>query len=283
MKIIDSPTEMQQTAFALKQEGKRIGFVPTMGFLHEGHMSLMRIARPEVDVLVTSIFVNPTQFSPNEDLDAYPRDMERDTRLCREVGVDIIFYPTPPEMYAPDHTVYIVENHLSSGLCGTSRPIHFRGVLTVVAKLFNVVRPDLAVFGQKDAQQFRLIQQMTRDLNFPIDIIAGPIIREPDGLAMSSRNAYLSEEERQQATCLYASLQRAQEMFDQGQRWSEGFRNEIEEIIKRAAPASRIDYIEIVDQKTFQPVSRIEAVTLVALAVFFEKARLIDNLVLRPS
>ena len=266
----------------LKRSGKRIGFVPTMGYLHEGHLSLMRIARPSVDVLVTSIFVNPTQFGPEEDLDTYPRNIERDTTLCREVGVDIIFYPTPPTMYASDHTVYVVENYIAEGLCGSSRPIHFRGVLTVVAKLFNVVQPDLAVFGQKDAQQFRLIERMTRDLNFPIEILAGPIVREPDGLAMSSRNAYLSEAERSQALCLHRSLQHAEHLFERGERWGEVYRNEMEDVF-RHAPSARIDYIEIVDLETFQPVSKITKPTLVAVAVFFEKARLIDNTILRPA
>lgn len=281
MQIIDTPAEMQAAAHALKGKGKRIGFVPTMGFLHEGHLSLMRIARPEVDVLVTSIFVNPTQFGPSEDFSAYPRDMERDTRLCEEVGVDIIFYPTPPLMYASDHTVYVTERHLSTGLCGSSRPIHFRGVLTVVAKLFNVVLPDLAVFGQKDAQQFRLIQQMTRDLNFPIEIVAGPIVREADGLAMSSRNQYLSTTERQEAVALYQSLQKAEDLFAGGERWVEFYRPAMEEVLGRAR-SGRIDYLEFVDVQSFQPVTRIEQPTLVALAVFFEKARLIDNTILRP-
>jgi pantoate--beta-alanine ligase len=281
MKTIDSPHEMQETAIALKREGKRIGYVPTMGFLHEGHLSLMRIARPQCDVLVTSIFVNPTQFGPNEDFNEYPRDIERDNTMCMEVGVDIIFYPTPPQMYAKDHTVYVVENHLSTGLCGGSRPIHFRGVLTVVSKLFNVVQPDLAVFGQKDAQQFRLIRQMGRDLNFPIEIIAGPTIREPDGLAMSSRNAHLSPTERQEAVQIFNALQRAETLFAKGERWTDVYRQEMEAVILRA-PSARIDYIEIVDLESFQPVSRIEAPTLVAVAVFFEKARLIDNAVLHP-
>lgn len=280
MEIIDSATAMQKAGIALHREGKRIGFVPTMGYLHEGHLSLMRIARPQCDVLVTSIFVNPTQFGPNEDLDTYPRDIERDQALCREAGVDIIFYPTPPEMYEPDHTVYVVENHFASGLCGSSRPIHFRGVLTVVAKLFNIVRPDVAVFGQKDAQQFRLIQQMARDLNFPVDIQGGPIVRETDGLAMSSRNAYLSAEERKEAVQIYRSLQRAEEMFGAGERWADFYKEQMEAVI-RQAPSARIDYIELVDWQTFQPVTRIASDTLVAVAVFFERARLIDNTILR--
>lgn len=282
MRIIDSPREMQETALALKREGKRIGFVPTMGYLHEGHLSLMRIARPKADVLVTSIFVNPTQFSPHEDLEQYPRNRERDTRLCREIGVDIIFYPTPVQMYAPDHTVYVVENHLAAGLCGSSRPIHFRGVLTVVAKLFNVVQPDVAVFGQKDAQQFRLIQSMTADLNFPVEVVGGPIIREADGLAMSSRNEYLSAQERKEAVCLHRALERAEALFARGERWADVYRQEMEAIILSTSPSARVDYIEVVDWDTFQPLIRIEKETLVALAICYEKARLIDNTILRP-
>ena len=282
VRTIDSPKEMQEAAVALKREGKRIGYVPTMGFLHEGHLSLMRIARPKVDVLIASIFVNPTQFGPNEDFDGYPRDIEHDTRMCETVGVDIIFYPTPPEMYMDDHTVYVTEQHFSIGLCGSSRPIHFRGVLTVVAKLFNVVQPDLAVFGQKDAQQFRLIQQMTRDLNFPIEIIPGVTIREPDGLAMSSRNAYLSETERGEAVQIYRALLQAETLFARGERWVEVYRAVMEEVLSRA-PSGRIDYLEFVDLQSFHPVTRIEHPVLVALALYFEKTRLIDNTILRPK
>ena len=281
MQIIDTPGKMQSAAQNLKREGKRIGFVPTMGYLHEGHISLMRIARGKCDVLVTSIFVNPTQFGPTEDFKRYPKDLDHDRRMSEEVGVDIIFYPTPPEMYAQDHTVYVVEDYLSSGLCGESRPIHFRGVLTVVAKLFNVVQPDLAVFGQKDVQQFRLIQQMTRDLNFPIEIMAGPIVREKDGLAMSSRNTNLLPQERRDAVQIYQALQRAEQLFKRGERWAEVYRRELEAVIHES-PTGQIDYIEIVALRNFQPVVRIEEPTLVAIAVFFEKARLIDNTVLHP-
>jgi pantoate--beta-alanine ligase len=282
MQIIETVQEMQETALALKREGKRIGFVPTMGYLHEGHLSLMRIARPMADILVTSIFVNPTQFGPQEDLAEYPRNRERDTRLCREIGVDIIFYPSPVQMYASDHTVYVVENHLAAGQCGSSRPIHFRGVLTVVAKLFNVVQPDVAVFGQKDAQQFRLIQRMTADLNFAVQIVGGPIIRESDGLAMSSRNEYLSAQERKEAVCLYRALARAEDLFARGERWADVYRQAMESIILATSPSARVDYIELVDWETFQPLTRIERDTLVALAVCYEKARLIDNTILRP-
>jgi len=192
MKIIHTPEEMQQAAQALRREGKTIGFVPTMGFLHEGHLSLMRIAREAADVVVSSIFVNPTQFGPNEDLDAYPRDFERDEKLCREAGVDLLFYPSSENMHLAGHSVWVNEESLTGVLCGAARPGHFRGVCTVVAKLLNMVLPDLMVLGEKDAQQLRVLHRMVRDLNFPVEIVSGPIVREADGLAMSSRNKYLS-------------------------------------------------------------------------------------------
>ena len=206
MDIIRSPKEMQCRALELKREGRIVGFVPTMGFLHEGHLSLMRIARKRCDVLVASIFVNPTQFGPDEDLDAYPRDFGCDESLCEEEGVDLVFYPEPATMYAADASVWVDEVSLSTGLCGAAREGHFRGVCTVVAKLFNLVLPDLAVFGEKDAQQVRIIERMVRDLDFPVEIVRGPIVREPDGLAMSSRNKYLSGQQRKNALCLRRSL-----------------------------------------------------------------------------
>jgi len=282
MEVISSAAAMQERALSLKRQGRRIGFVPTMGYLHEGHLSLMRLARPRCDVLVVSIFVNPTQFGPGEDYEKYPRDFARDEKLCREVGVDIVFYPPVEEMYAPDATVYVDEEKLSKVLCGASRPGHFRGVLTVVAKLFNLVQPDLAVFGQKDAQQLRLIQRMVRDLNFPVEILAGPIVREPDGLAMSSRNTYLSPEERRQALCLKAALDRAVELFRSGERHAGRLRREMEQLIRRQ-PLARIDYVEIVDWESLQPVEEITGPTLVALAVKIGGTRLIDNVLLGAS
>ena len=206
MDIILQPNELQKKVLMLRQEGKKIGFVPTMGFLHEGHLSLMRIARPKCDVLVVSIFVNPTQFGPNEDLDRYPRDFENDKKKCEAEGVDILFFPTAESMYKKDASCWVDETALSKGLCGASREGHFRGVCTVVAKLFNLVQPSFAVFGEKDAQQLRIIERMVRDLFFPIKIIRAPILREPDGLAMSSRNKYLSSEEHKQALCLQKAL-----------------------------------------------------------------------------
>lgn len=279
MRIIRTIPEMQEASLQLRREGKLIGFVPTMGFLHEGHLSLMRIAREKSDALVTSIFVNPTQFGPGEDLGAYPRDLPGDEALCEREGVDIIFYPSQEEVYAPDHTVYVVEDDLSNALCGLSRPVHFRGVLTVVAKLFHIVLPDLAVFGKKDTQQFRLIEQMVRDLNFPIRVLSGPIIREPDGLAMSSRNKYLSPTEREDATSLYAALQEVESLYADGERDAGVLQQSIRQRIGQTS-SRRIDYVEVVDYQTLKPVQEIQREVLVALAVFFGNARLIDNTLL---
>ncbi len=279
MEIIQSPTIMQHRALELQREGRSIGFVPTMGFLHEGHLSLMRIAREQCDVLVASIFVNPTQFGPNEDLDAYPRDFHRDEALCAQEGVDLIFYPAPDTMYAADASVSVNENSLSGSLCGASRPGHFRGVCTVVAKLFNLVRPDRAVFGEKDAQQLRIIERMVRDLDFPVKIVRGPIVRETDGLAMSSRNKYLSEPQRCAALCLRRSLDAVLELFEGGERRAPVLRKAMVEIIEPVSGAE-IDYIEIVDDATLLPVEQIERNALVALAVKFGSTRLIDNVVL---
>lgn len=276
MQIVQSPEEMQRIALNLKRSGKRIGFVPTMGFLHEGHLSLMRLARPQCDVLVVSIFVNPTQFGPNEDLDAYPRDFERDERLCAEESVDMVFYPEPGTMYSADASVWVDEVSLSGVLCGESRPGHFRGVCTVVAKLFNIVLPDWAVFGEKDAQQLRIIERMVRDLNFPVQIVRGPILRESDGLAMSSRNKYLDNVQRKNARCLRGSLDLAVRYFEQGERSVSTLRGVMERLIGEVSGAE-IDYIEFADDATLEPVEIASDKTLVALAVNFGSTRLIDN------
>ena len=272
---------MQARALELKRAGKSIGFVPTMGYLHEGHLSLMRIARAQCDVLVASIFVNPTQVGPNQDLDAYPRDFERDEQLCAGEGVDIVFYPSPETMYAENASVWVDEESLSEVLCGSSRPGHFRGVCTVVAKLFNIVQPDRAVFGEKDAQQLRIIERMTRDLNFPVDIIRGPIVREADGLAMSSRNKYLDAEQRAHALCLRRALDGVAEHFGAGERNMARLRAGMVELIERT-PGAEIDYIEFVDDEGLVPVHEAAAPVLVALAVKFGATRLIDNTVLSP-
>lgn len=280
MNIIRTPTEMRQHAQTLRAGGRRIGLVPTMGYLHEGHLSLIRLARKESDVVVVSIFVNPTQFGPSEDLDKYPRDFARDERMCEQEGVDIIFYPEAGDMYAPDASVYVVEENLSKVLCGAARPGHFRGVCTVVAKLFNLVLPDIAVFGEKDGQQLRIIERMVRDLNFPVRIIRGPTIRESDGLAMSSRNAYLAHEERRQACLLKRSLDKAELMYRELDiRESARLKESIRKAILHG-PDARIDYIEIVDDKTLAPVEIVDRPCMIALAVFIGKTRLIDNVVI---
>lgn len=282
MRIIRSPREMQEAVLALRREGRRVGLVPTMGYLHEGHLSLVRIARRHADVVVVSIFVNPTQFGPNEDLAKYPRDFDRDERLCGEENVDIVFYPPAAEMYPKDHSTWVVEQKLSSHLCGVSRPGHFRGVCTVVAKLFNLVLPDVAVFGEKDAQQLRIIERMARDLDFPVRIVRGPTVREPDGLAMSSRNAYLSPEERRQALCLRRALDRAESLCRGGERDAAKLKAAMHAVLAES-PLARADYLEIVDDSTLEAVYAVDRPCLVALAVFLGKTRLIDNTGIGPA
>ncbi|MBN1270595.1 MAG: pantoate--beta-alanine ligase [Kiritimatiellae bacterium] len=279
MRTIRAIEEMQATSRAYRQQGRSIGLVPTMGYLHAGHMSLIQIARERADVVVVSIFVNPTQFGPNEDLATYPRDFERDEDMCREAGVDIVFYPPVEEMYAPDATVAVVEDKYSKILCGASRPGHFRGVLTVVAKLFNIVQPDLAVFGQKDAQQLWLIQRMVRDLNFPVEIVGGEIVREADGLAMSSRNTRLKGQARKDALCLREALDLAEEMHGEGERSARTIKHAMLGYLA-TVPAAELDYVEIVDWNTLEPVETLKDPALVALAVRVGGVRLIDNTVL---
>ena len=278
MDIIRNPEAMQSRSLELKRQGRTIGFVPTMGFLHEGHLSLMRLAAESCDVLVVSIFVNPAQFGPNEDLEAYPRDFERDEALCRQEGVDILFYPPAESMYAVDASVWVDEELLSRGLCGASRPGHFRGVCTVVAKLFNLVLPDLAVFGEKDAQQLRIIERMVRDLNFPVRILRGPIVREADGLALSSRNRYLDESQRCAALCLRRALDAAEHLVRNGEREVAEIRMHMEKEIDKM-PGAEMDYISFVDDRSLQPADRVEGRILVAIAVRIGPTRLIDNTV----
>lgn len=280
MEIVTTAQQMQQKAMTLREQGRRIGFVPTMGYLHEGHVSLMRLARQHADVVVVSIFVNPTQFGPNEDFDRYPRDFQRDEQLCRNAGVDIIFYPSVGELYAPDASTWVVEERLSRGLCGASRPGHFCGVCTVVAKLFHIVQPHIAVFGEKDGQQLRIIERMVRDLHFPVRIVRGPTVREPDGLAMSSRNAYLSPDERKQAAVLKRALDKAEQLVREGiERDAERLKAVMRNVIG-SAPDAMIDYIDIVDEKTLEPARTVDRPCMAALAVFIGKTRLIDNLVI---
>ena len=268
---------MQNKADEYRRDGKRIGFVPTMGYLHQGHTSLMRVAKSNADIVVTSIYVNPTQFGPNEDLASYPRDLEHDKEQAYANGTDILFVPDDSEMYQnPLTTVHVKE--ITAGLCGASRPWHFDGVTTVVTKLFNIVKPHVAVFGQKDAQQAIVVEKMARDLSMDVRIIVAPIVREADGLAMSSRNKYLNGDERRQALVLFQSLQLAARLFEQGERDTDRIRNAMRQVIQ-TAPDARIDYIEIVN-KNLTPVTELSGNTLIALAVYIGKTRLIDNLLL---
>ena len=260
--------------FAWKKEGKTIGLVPTMGYLHEGHASLIRRCREENDIVVVSDFVNPTQFGPNEDLEAYPRDFDRDSALCESIGADLIFCPSPAEMYHDPHAFVSIDT-LSDTLCGKTRPIHFKGVCTVVSKLFNIVKPDRAYFGQKDAQQLAIIRKMVLDLNFDIKIVGCPIIREEDGLAKSSRNTYLSCEERKAALCLSKAVKKGQELIRNGITASEVLEPMCE--IINSEPLARIDYVSMVDALSMQPVDSVNADVLVAMAVYIGKTRLIDN------
>ena len=276
MKTVSSVSEMQALAASHIRSGRTIGFVPTMGFLHEGHLSLMRQAREHCDVLVVSVFINRMQFGPSEDFSSYPRDMERDLALCNETQVDVVFCPSHEEMYAEDFSVAIDESALSKGFCGQSRPGHFRGVTTVVAKLFNVVRPDFAVFGQKDAQQVAVIKRMVRDLNFPIRIEVAPIVREADGLAMSSRNTYLSDAERRQALSLSQALREAEAMVQGGETDCAVIRARLLAIVT-SHPDTSVEYIEIVSEEDLSPVASVIGPSLIVLAVRVGATRLIDN------
>jgi len=279
MKTITTIQEMQTYASECRRCGKSIGFVPTMGALHEGHLSLIRKSAAENDITIVSIFVNPTQFGANEDLDKYPRTLERDTELSKTAGADIIFAPTASAMYNMDYATYINVESLTQGLCGKSRPTHFRGVTTVVAKLFNIVPPQRAYFGQKDAQQLAIISKMTTDLNMPIEIVSCPIVREPDGLAMSSRNAYLTPDERAQVPILCEALTIAKNLISSGETKSAIIKEKIISILNSKNLAI-IDYVEIVDFHTFREIETITPPTLIALAVKFGNTRLIDNIII---
>ena len=278
MQIIKSIKEMQKWSMARKKEGKLVAVVPTMGFLHEGHLSLIVAARDNgADAVVVTIFVNPIQFAPNEDFDSYPRDFEHDAALLREKNVDAVFAPTVTEMYPAPVTCMVVENKLSKGLCAKTRPTHFNGVTTVVAKLFNATLPDIAVFGQKDAQQARVLKRMVRDLNFPIRMVVAPIVREADGLAKSSRNKYLSPEERERALVLSRSLRNAKAMADAGEKDLAKLTAFIAKEIE--ASGGKVDYAEAVDAEDLEPVSeKGEKPVMIALAAWFGTTRLIDNI-----
>jgi pantoate--beta-alanine ligase len=277
VKIFNSPHLLQQELLFEKKSAKRIGFVPTMGYLHAGHLSLMRIARDKVDILVASIFVNPTQFGPSEDLDSYPRDFKQDEMLCEKAGVDYLFYPTVEDMYPDGYSTYVDELVLSQVLCGEKRPGHFRGVVTVVAKLFNIVMPDVAVFGQKDAQQARIVQQLVRDLNFPIEVVVGPIVREADGLAMSSRNTYLKKIDRNRALVLNQSLLLAKSMIEDGMCALDVKNAMLEKL--EYVQGLQVDYVEIRDYDTLTEAKSLEGVILVAVAASIGGVRLIDNII----
>jgi pantoate--beta-alanine ligase len=278
MKVIKSVPRMLEFSRQLHLQGQRIGLVPTMGYLHAGHLSLIRLARKKCDRVVVSIFVNPSQFAAGEDFDQYPRDFKRDQKLCRLEGVDCIFYPAAAEMYTSGHCTYVITDRLAGKLCGLSRPTHFQGVTTVVAKLFNIVQPDLAIFGQKDAQQSLIIRRMVTDLNFPVRILTAPIIREADGLALSSRNKYLSPAQRAAAPVLFRSLQQAEHLIRNGETASEEIRRIMLDMIQ-AVPQARLDYLAIVDFEHLEPVQKITPGTLLALAVYFGTTRLIDNVI----
>lgn len=271
--------ELRKTVRQLRTGGAGIGLVPTMGYLHEGHLSLVRKSRSENTATIVSIFVNPTQFGPNEDYDAYPRDLERDVRLLEKEGVDIVFCPAPGDLYTADHSTFVTEEVVSRDLCGASRPGHFRGVCTIVLKLFNIVAPDRAYFGEKDFQQLQVIRRMVRDLNLPVQIRGCPIVREPDGLALSSRNVYLSASERQAALALNRSLKKARDQFCSGEKSAavlvESVKRELEKEEK-----IKVEYVELRDAGDLSVAKRVEKPAVLALAVRVGKTRLIDNTIL---
>lgn len=282
MRIIRTISEMRGISAAARNDGKLIGLVPTMGALHAGHIELALKARSECAVVIMSIFVNPIQFGPNEDYKAYPRTLEADAAKAEEAGVDYIFAPSAQEMYPRELLTHVDVSKLTEHLCGASRPGHFRGVATVVTKLFNITRPDRAYFGMKDAQQLRVIRRMAEDLDFGIAIVPVPIVREEDGLAMSSRNAYLSPMDRERAVVLSRSLKLAQQMVGRGEASSDAIKAAMEKLILSEVPGAKVDYIEVVDDDTVQPVSKINGPVLIALAVKIGSTRLIDNITVRP-
>ena len=279
VKIISTIEEMRNAADSWRRGGRRIAFVPTMGFLHDGHLSLMRIARKAADILVASIFVNPSQFGPGEDFETYPRNLQRDLDLCGKENVDLVFTPTADDLYPEGYETYVRLERLSNHLCGLSRPVFFTGVATVVIKLFNIVRPHVAVFGEKDYQQLLIIKRMALDLNIGIDILGAPIVRERDGLAMSSRNAYLTSAQRPAALTLYRSLMLAQKMVAKGEREVVQILSEARRLVE-IQPETDIDYLKICDPQTLADIERVGQSALMALAVRVGKTRLIDNMML---
>ena len=279
MKIVETIAEVREQVRAWRREGLSVGLVPTMGYLHEGHQSLIDRAVADNDRVVVSVFVNPMQFGVGEDLESYPRDMDRDAAICEKAGATLIFHPEPSEMYPEDFSSFVDMNTLTGGLCGKTRPIHFRGVCTVVSKLFNIVTPDRAYFGQKDAQQLAVIRHMVSDLSYGIEIVGCPIIREDDGLAKSSRNTYLNPEERQAALVLSRSLAAGRKLLENGETSAATVRQEITSQIE-TEPLAKIDYVEVVDWGNLEPVDVINGPVLVAIAVYIGKTRLIDNFII---
>ncbi|MGA9261539.1 MAG: pantoate--beta-alanine ligase [Desulfobacterales bacterium] len=279
VEVIPTVEQMQERTENLRRDGRRIACVPTMGFLHDGHLSLMRIAKRRADVLVVSIFVNPAQFGPEEDFETYPRNLERDLDLCAKENVDIVFTPKTAALYPDGYQSYVKLEHLPHHLCGLSRPVFFTGVATVVCKLFNIVHPHIAVFGEKDYQQLLIIRRMVKDLNINTEIIGAPIVREKDGLAMSSRNAYLTPDQRPAALTLYRSLVQARKRVETGERNAAQILNEARDLIT-SQPETDIDYLSICDPETLIDVERIDRTALMALAVKVGKTRLIDNTIL---
>lgn len=282
MEIIAAPQEMQALARRWREQGLTIAFVPTMGYFHRGHLSLMEYGRSVGDKLAVSLFVNPTQFGPGEDLDRYPRDLDRDAALAREVGVDVLFTPATEQMYPPGYQTFVTVEEVSRGLCGASRPGHFRGVATVVLKLFNIVMPHVAIFGEKDYQQLVVIRRLVADLNLPIEVVGRPIVREEDGLAMSSRNTYLSPEERRAALCLYRALQAARRLVSARKNRREEILATVRQVISQT-PYTRIDYLALVDPETLEEVDAVRGAARLALAVWVGNTRLIDNCLLVES
>jgi pantoate--beta-alanine ligase len=278
MNVVTTIKQVREQVKVWRQAGYSIGLVPTMGFLHEGHQSLMAAAKKDNQKVIVTIFVNPIQFGPSEDLDSYPRDLERDKIACEQMGVDLIFHPTASEMYMPNFSSYVDVNNLTDALCGKRRPGHFKGVCTVVTKLFNIIQPDRAYFGQKDAQQLAVIKRMVSDLNFDIDIIGCPIVREADGLAKSSRNSYLSENERKAAVCLYQAIECAKKMIKQGEKSVTVIKKAMDDVISNQ-PLAKIDYIEFVDLASLASINMLAKDSLCALAVYIGKTRLIDNFI----
>ena len=280
MKSMHTIAQMRAVCAEARRGGKRLGLVPTMGALHEGHLSLVRAARARCDAVAVSIFVNPTQFGPNEDFAKYPRSFERDRELLEAEGVDSLFAPSVEEMYPPGAATFVTVEGLSEKLCGRSRPGHFRGVTTVVAKLFNILQPDLAFFGQKDAAQAAIVKKMVRDLGLPVEIVVCPIVREADGLAMSSRNAYLDAAQRRSASVLHRALRQVEELAAKGERRSATLIEAAQNVL-REEPTVRVDYVEMVDNETLDPVEDLSRGALVAVAAYLGATRLIDNLLIR--